>query len=53
MTERYNAIFITRKIFFYGILTILPAFLFRPWQADLSLLILGGVYFAGKKPHSI
>lgn len=39
MTARYNTIFITRKIFFYGILTILPAFLFQPWQADLSLLV--------------
>lgn len=39
MTARYNTIFITRKIFFYGILTILPVFLFQPWQADLSLLV--------------
>lgn len=39
MTARYNTIFITRKIFFYGILTILPAFLFQPWQANLSLLV--------------
>lgn len=39
MTARYNTIFITRKIFFYGILTIFPAFLFQPWQADLSLLV--------------
>ena len=39
MTGRYNTIFITRKIFFYGILTILPVFLFQPWQADLSLLM--------------
>ena len=39
MTGRYNTIFITRKIFFYGILSILPVFLFQPWQADLSLLL--------------
>ena len=39
MTGRYNTIFITRKIFFYGILTTLPVFLFQPWKADLSLLI--------------
>lgn len=39
MTGRYDTIFITRKIFFYGILTILPVFLFQPWQADLSLLM--------------
>ena len=28
--------FITRKIFFYGILTILPAFILHPWQFSLS-----------------
>ena len=39
MTGRYNTIFITRKIFFYGILTTLPVFMFQPWKADLSLLI--------------
>lgn len=39
MTGRYNTIFITRKIFFYGILTILPVFLFSPWQVNLSLLV--------------
>ena len=26
MTGRYPTVFITRKIFFYGVLTILPAF---------------------------
>lgn len=45
MTGRYNTIFITRKIFFYGILTILPAFLFHPWQADLSLLLQPSILF--------
>ena len=39
MTGMYNTIFITRKIFFYGILTTLPVFMFQPWKADLSLLI--------------
>lgn len=36
---RYDTVFITRKIFFYGLLTILPAFLFSPWQAKFSTLI--------------
>ena len=31
MADRYDVTFITRKIFFYGVLTILPVFLFRPW----------------------
>ena len=36
MSGRYRTTFITRKIFFYGILTILPAFIFHPWQFSLS-----------------
>ena len=31
---RYPAIFITRKVFFYGLVTILPVFAFRPFGAD-------------------
>lgn len=51
MAHRYRTTFITRKIFFYGILTILPAFLFRPWQFHaISLLqpaILLNLLFLG------
>lgn len=36
MFGRYRTTFITRKIFFYGILTILPAFILHPWQFSLS-----------------
>ena len=36
MSGRYRTAFITRKIFFYGVLTILPVFLVRPWQFSLS-----------------
>lgn len=36
MSGRYRTVFITRKIFFYGVLTILPVFLVRPWQFSLS-----------------
>lgn len=36
MSDRYRTAFITRKIFFYGVLTILPVFLVRPWQFSLS-----------------
>lgn len=39
MTRRYPTVFITRKIFFYGVLTILPAFLLRPLQPDLDILL--------------
>ena len=38
MTSRYNATFLTRKVFFYGILTILPAFIITPWQFPLGKL---------------
>ena len=39
MTGRYPTVFITRKIFFYGVLTILPAFLLRPLQPDFGILL--------------
>lgn len=45
MANRYRTTFITRKIFFYGVLTILPAFLFRPWQSEFSLLLEPSVLF--------
>lgn len=45
MANRYRTTFITRKIFFYGVLTILPAFLFRPWQSAYSLLLEPSVLF--------
>ena len=32
VSRRYSATFITRKVFFYGILTVLPLFLLTPWQ---------------------
>lgn len=57
MSGRYRTTFITRKIFFYGILTILPAFILHPWQFSLSglwqpavwmnLLFLGCTRFSG------
>ena len=36
VADRYSTVFITRKVFFYGVLTILPAFLVRPWQFPLE-----------------
>ncbi len=35
-SKRYSSTFITRKVFFYGIITILPVFLFRHWNFPLS-----------------
>lgn len=43
--NRYSITFITRKIFFYGVLTILPTFLFRPWQFDVARLSNPAILF--------
>ena len=45
MTGRYPTVFITRKIFFYGVLTILPAFLVHPWQFDITRLLEPAILF--------
>lgn len=51
VANRYSAVWITRKVFFYGLLTILPVFLFRPWQFPLHQLlqpvVLGNLIFLG------
>lgn len=39
LTRRYDTLFITRKVFFYGLLTILPAFLFEPFVVSWSVLL--------------
>ena len=44
VSHRYSMVFITRKVFFYGILTILPAFIFHPLTTDTSLLFRPIVY---------
>ena len=40
MSERYTTLFITRKVFFYGVLTVIPLFLITPlnYELDYSLL---------------
>lgn len=45
MSNRYSVTFITRKIFFYGVLTILPTFSVRPWQFDIVRLLEPAVLF--------
>ncbi|MDE6173112.1 MAG: DMT family transporter, partial [Bacteroides sp.] len=44
MSGRYGTFFITRKIFFYGILTILPAFAVRPWHFDMHQILQPAVW---------
>lgn len=49
--HRYKALFITRKTFFYGLLTILPWFLHEPFTVDwatlLHPLVAGNLLFLG------
>lgn len=39
VSDTYSALFITRKVFFYGILTILPYYLFVPSMPSASTLV--------------
>lgn len=51
VSGRYGTAFITRKVFFYGVLSILPFFVGSPWQFPLNQLlhpvVLGNVLFLG------
>ena len=51
MSAKYEASFITRKVFFYGVVTILPYYIFVPGMPDLSQLcrpqVVGNVLFLG------
>jgi drug/metabolite transporter (DMT)-like permease len=40
----YNVVFVTRKVFFYGIVTVLPMFVFRPWTFPLEGFLLPAVW---------
>lgn len=41
---RYPAVFITRKVFFYGLLTILPVFLVQPFSVTPEILARPAVW---------
>ena len=51
LDNHYSIVFITRKVFFYGVLTILPMFLFRPLNWDNVLMmqpiVFGNLPFLG------
>ena len=51
VSKRYSTLFITRKVFFYGVLTILPVFIFKPLTTDISILlqpkVVGNILFLG------
>ena len=42
-TRRYDTLFITRKVFFYGLLSMVPYFLFRPAVPSPGLLMRSDV----------
>ena len=48
---RYPVVFITRKVFFYGLLTILPVFAFQPFSVGAEVLarpaVWGNLLFLG------
>lgn len=47
----YNSVFVTRKVFFYGLITVLPCYLVWPWsfplQGFLDAAVLGNLLFLG------
>lgn len=51
LAKSYSSTFITRKVFFYGLLTVIPMFVSKPLFADVSLLmsplVLGNLLFLG------
>ncbi len=51
VSGRYSAAFITRKVFFYGVLTILPYYLFAPSLPSPDILtrpqVVGNLLFLG------
>jgi drug/metabolite transporter (DMT)-like permease len=51
LDNRYSVAFLTRKVFFYGLLTILPFFYFSPLVIDTEILfrpvVAGNLLFLG------
>jgi len=51
VSGRYGAVFITRKVFFYGLLTILPVYAIWPWDVDVATfcrpVVWGNLLFLG------
>lgn len=51
LSDKYSTLFVTRKIFFYGVLTILPYFIFTPGLPSTDTLmrpqVIGNLLFLG------
>ena len=44
VSSRYSATFMTRKVFFYGIMTVLPLFFINPWRFPMEKLFQPAVW---------
>ncbi len=44
LSARYPTTFITRKVFFYGLISLLPLFLFKPLHIETSVLLRPAVW---------
>ena len=57
LDNHYSIVFITCKVFFYGVLTILPMFLFRPLNWDNILMmqpiVFGNLLFGICRLHAL
>lgn len=51
LDSRYSTLLITRKVFFYGVITLLPVFLLNPLTTDTTILlkpvVIGNLIFLG------
>lgn len=51
LDSKYSTLFITRKVFFYGIITLLPVFFISPLTTDTCILfrpeVIGNLLFLG------
>lgn len=51
LVSHYSSVFVTRKVFFYGLITVLPCYLVQPWTFPLHDLlqpvVLGNLLFLG------
>ncbi len=44
VSKNYNAAFLTRKVFFYGLITMLPLFIMEPWNFPLRNFLKPEIY---------
>lgn len=51
VANRYSAVFVTRKVFIYGLITVLPIYLIEPWnfplEGFLKPAVWGNLLFLG------